>query len=770
MKEISKNAIIGAGNTPALRELSVVVISHIIFGVLGILASRAVILGSLMPFGLSLVAGCPLEFLPSVAIGAFLSYFIPAVGEGGFRYIAALLAITAIRLMLSSFKKLSENGAFLGLISIAANLITGAVALGGVPIDAIYLLSEAVICAGTAYLINKVGTGIKQKGAGLTAQELGSLLILISILLLALQDITLYGVSLGRALGVLLLLTAAKYGGLLSGSVSGIAVYFCTALGSDFASFCGIYAVAGLLAGIFSALSKYAQAAAVGAAGLIGLALLGFQEGSGIFITEILVGIILFLAIPRGAGIILGKLFTCYPKITVANNVGKALTIRLESASCALRDVSDTVEQVSRELQKINSPDFGTVLSGIEQEACSGCKLRIHCWETKKDSTMASILSLINTVKQNDSTEDKPADDLSGRCLRFSQLKDVVTRRYTDYTSLLSAENRIEEVRQVVSDQFEGISNMLSELAEDFKCDQNFDNSMALTAVSALKNIGICAEECSARVDKYGRTSLEIKLKRDNDTVLNKLQIMRMLSLSCERDFDVPSITHSLGDTFISLNEHAALRVDIGVHQETAAGSSMCGDAYNYFLDGKGHFIMILSDGMGTGGRAAVDGAMASGLMARLLKAGFGYNCSLRILNSSMLFKSTDESLSTVDIASIDLFSGEALLYKAGAAPTVVRRGGKCGRAESTSLPVGILREIGFDRAGIRLRSGDILLLLSDGATTDGTDWIRAELEAWREGNAQELAEHITRCARRRCSSPARDDITVMAAILEKAV
>ena len=95
---------------------------------------------------------------------------------------------------------------------------------------------------------------------------------------------------------------------------------------------------------------------------------------------------------------------------------------------------------------------------------------------------------------------------------------------------------------------------------------------------------------------------------------------------------------------------------------------------------------------------------------------------------------------------------------------------GYYGADENIDGFVGILREIGFDRAGIRLRTGDILLLLSDGATTDGTDWIRAELEAWREGNAQELAEHITRCARRRCSSPERDDITVMAAILEKAV
>lgn len=769
MKELSKKSV--SANSTLGKEIISAALFHIAAALLGFISARAVILESLMPFGLSLAAGCAAEYIPSVAIGAFVGYFLPAIGAGAFRYIAALLAIVAIRLMLSSFKRISDSGLFLSIISVAANLITGAVTLSSAPIGALNFISEAVICAGSTYLINKVFRALTHRSAGLTSDELGSLLIILSIILIGLDKLTLYGVSLGRITGVLLLLTSAKYGGTLSGAVSGIAVYFCTALGGNFTAAGGVYAVAGMLAGIFSSLGKYAQVAAVGASGIIGLSLMRFQDGSGAFLAEIIIGSILFLTIPRSAGIVLGKMFSCYPKITVANNVGKALTLRLEVAAGALRDVSETVEQVSRELQKINSPDFSSVLSYIEQDACAGCKLRIHCWETKKDSTMAAVLAMVNAVKQSGySPEAAAPEDFSGRCLRLRRLGEAVSRRYSDYASRLAAENRIEEVRQVVSDQFEGVSNMLSELAVDFRQDANFDNAMALTAVSALKNIGICAEECSARVDKYGRTTVEIKLRRDCDTVLNKLQIMKILSLCCERDFDIPSITRAGGDTFISVNEHAAYSVDIGVNQEIARGGAMCGDAYNYFLDGKGHFIMILSDGMGTGGRAAVDGAMASGLMSRLLKAGFGYNCSLKILNSSMLFKSTDESLSTVDIASIDLFTGEALLYKAGAAPTVVRRNGRCGKAESTSLPVGILHDIGFDRAGIRLHANDILLLLSDGATQDGTDWIRAELEAWREGSAQDLAEHIAKCARRRFSGTHEDDITVMAAILQKAV
>jgi stage II sporulation protein E len=173
---------------------------------------------------------------------------------------------------------------------------------------------------------------------------------------------------------------------------------------------------------------------------------------------------------------------------------------------------------------------------------------------------------------------------------------------------------------------------------------------------------------------------------------------------------------------------------------------------------------------MGTGGRAAVDGAMASGLMCRLLKAGFGFDCSLKILNSSMLFKSTDESLATVDIASIDLYNGQVELYKAGAAPTVIRRSGKTGKAESTSLPAGILRDVRFDKATVKCREGDIVVMMSDGAAFEGCDWIRAELEKWQGGTAQELSERLCEGAHRRRSDNHEDDITVITAVLKKSV
>ncbi len=755
----------------SFKELTLGALWHIVVGLGGIAASRAVVFERLMPFGLSFLAGSSLTFTPAAAIGVFLGYFFPAVSNNGFGYIAALFGIVAIKLLLGNYKKLVDNPVFLTAIALVSNLLTAVISLRSLETTVIDVITESVLCAMGTFFMAKSFALISRFQSGLLPDELTTLLISLSVLILGFNNLQFNEISLGRILGVLLILTSAKYGGIISGAVSGIAVALTVTLSNVSGNIGIAFAFAGLMAGIFASLGKYAQVIVLVIFSFIGAVTVRDTMLVSRTVIEAALGSALFLTLPRKAGIVLGKVFSSSPKISVPSGFKKSLTMRLELASRALRDVSETVEQVSSELAKINSPDFNTVISYIERDACAGCKLRVHCWENKKSDTLNAILEMTKAIKQGETSPENAAPpEFKGRCMRVSQIANVTYKRYSDYASHIAAENRIDEVRSVVSDQFDGISDMLYDLSRDFNNDEKFDNSAAENAAAALKNLDIRVSEACSRIDKFGRMTLEFKLLKTPDLVINKLQVMKMLSIVCERDFDVPTVREIGGDVYIVLNEHAAISVDIGVEQITASGSNMCGDAYKYFLDGKGHFIMILSDGMGTGGRAAVDGAMASGLMARLLKAGFGYDCSLKILNSSMLFKSTDESLATVDIVSIDLFTGQTELYKAGAAPTIIRRSGKTGKAQSTSLPAGILRDIGFDRAIIKCKVGDIIVLMSDGATGNGTDWIRAEIEAWTDGSAQNLAEKLCESAKRRRNDNHEDDITVMTAILNKSV
>lgn len=769
MKDIVK--ISGGTEKYNQRELIAAGAFHALAAAAGFISARATVADKLLPFGLSLSAGASLTYTPATAIGVFLGYFMPALDTGGFRYIAAMFAIIAIKLLLSGYKRLAENPVFLSLICLLASFLTSAVTLSGLNYNFLNILSESLLAAGGTFFTCRCIRALPKAVGGLTADELVSLFASLSIILTGINGFDFNGISLGHIIGVALILTAAKYGGTLSGAVCGTTVALSLTLSGTPGEIAVIYAFIGLIAGVFASFGKYLQVAIPLIFSLTGSITSGNPILIAATVIETALGSALFLALPRRIAVHISRLFSAYPKLVTSDGFKKSLTMRLDIAASALCDVSETVEQVSAELSKINSPDFGAVITAIEQDACSGCKLRIHCWESRRDSTVEAILGMTKAVKEGSRCPENGApEEFRGRCLRVSQVANAAYKRYSDYTSRIAAENRIDEVRSVVSDQFDGISYMLTELANDIESDGKFDNSTAEKAASALKNLGITADESTCKIDKFGRMSLELRIKKQPDSVINKLQIMKLLSLVCERDFDAPTINTTGESIFITLSEHAAIRVDVGVEQKCASESAMCGDSYRYFFDGRGHFIMILSDGMGTGGRAAVDGAMASGLMSRLIKAGFGYDCSLRILNSSMLFKSTDESLATVDIASIDLFTGQVELYKAGAAPTMIRRSGRTGKAESTSLPAGILREISFDKAIVKCKIGDIVVLMSDGATVEGTDWIKEELENWSDGTAEELAERICEGAKRRRSDNHRDDITVMTAVLKKSV
>ena len=744
---------------------------HISAAAVGFIMSRGAVLGNLLPFGISFIAGCSLTYTPAAATGVFLGYFIPAIGSGGFKYIAAAFAVVAVKLLLGGLKRLSSNPIFLSAMAFLASFLTSAVTLSGLNFNFLSVLCESLFSAMGAFFVCRCFNSFKNAAAGLRADELASLSVLIGMALTGINGFTFNGISLGHILGIAVILTAAKYGGILSGSVSGITVSFAMCLSGVSGEIAVVYAFTGLMAGVFSSFGKYVQTAVPLVFSLAGSVMSGSPVLIAQTVIEAALGSALFLAVPRRAGIRLGKLFSAYPRLSTPDGVKRSLSMRLDIAAGALCDVSDTVEQVAAELSKINSPDFGSVITAVEQDACAGCKLRLHCWESKRDDTLKAVLEMTNAVKSGErSPENAAPEEFKGRCLRVARVANAAYKRYSDYASRIAAENRIDEVRGVVSDQFDGISAMLSELSRELEKDDRFDNSAAEKAAAALKNLDIRVEECSSKTDKYGRRTIEMRVKKDPSLIINKLQVMKMVSVVCERDFDIPSVSENGGEIFIVLNEHAALRVDVGVEQKCASDSAMCGDAYKYFFDGRGHFIMILSDGMGTGGRAAVDGAMASGLMCRLIKAGFGYDCSLRILNSSMLFKSTDESLATVDIASIDLFTGRVELYKAGAAPTLVRRSGRTGKAESTSLPAGILREVSFDKAVVRCKENDIVVLMSDGAVSEGTEWIKDEIEGFEGGTAEQLSERICEGAKRRRTDGHEDDITVMAAVIKRAV
>ena len=748
-------------------DLRIAVIYHFLCAAAGFITCKAVVFDYYIPFGISFAAGCSPAYLPSAAVGIFIGYFLPGISVSGLRYVAAFFAVIAVRFVISFNKKLNTNPLFAAFLSAVSLSVTSAVSFAGVSADVVRLTLEVLLSAAAAIVISRFFAFLPHIYKGLTHEELGCLLTVISIVLAGLYGVSVFGITLSGIAFTALILTAGKYGGMLSSTVSSIAAGILLFFAGRPADICLVCTAAAFISGLVISFGKYIQLCTFFTCVTVSALILSPDAVTAAFITETLIGCILFAVLPKNAGIRLGKIFTCFPEISVNNDVSRAAVMRLSEAAAGIRDVKSTVDEVAARLEDINTPGFSGVLSRIKESACLDCRLQERCWQTDKDATLDGIFKMIKQIRNSMplSSETMP-EPLKGRCIRSERFCECFKERYLSFTSLKEENDRIGQIRKAIGDQFCGIAAMLKELSDELSDGVNFDNSAALTAVCSLKNIGIIADECSAPVDRYGRMKLNLRLQKPNEAVLNRRDIMRALSLSCERNFAPPVIKKASGETFISISERPRLKIDVGVCQKSARQGEMCGDAYSYFSDGSGHFIIILSDGMGTGSRAAVDSAMASGLMNKLIKSGFGFDCALKILNSSMLFKSADESLATMDIAEIDLFSGQTNLFKAGAAPTLIRRSGHAGKAVSKSMPIGILSDVAFDKACVKLSSGDVLVLASDGATFDGPEWMKAEIEGAKALSAQELADRLcTMAANRRADSHA-DDITVIAATI----
>ena len=188
----------------------------------------------------------------------------------------------------------------------------------------------------------------------------------------------------------------------------------------------------------------------------------------------------------------------------------------------------------------------------------------------------------------------------------------------------------------------------------------------------------------------------------------------------------------------------------------------MSGDVAEQFCDAFGNARMILCDGMGTGRAAAVDGAMAARLTGQLLRAGFGSGSAARLVNVALSLKSQEESCTALDLLSVDLFSGQAEMFKAGAAPSFLVQGGQVRLAEGASLPIGVTENVSSRVQRFVMQPGDVAVMVSDGVLADGTEWVVQQLELCAKAGStpQQIAQSLVEGAARRQHAARPDDVT----------
>ncbi len=177
----------------------------------------------------------------------------------------------------------------------------------------------------------------------------------------------------------------------------------------------------------------------------------------------------------------------------------------------------------------------------------------------------------------------------------------------------------------------------------------------------------------------------------------------------------------------------------------SASREGQNGDRCFWFAGVECKYYILLCDGMGTGREAARDGKIAGNMLKKLLCAGYPPEYALRSINSFCALQGRAGAV-TVDLAELRLDTGRATLYKWGAAPSWLIHRGDPMKIGTAAPPPGLSVTEGRETVErLSLRSGEMLVLLSDGA--GGEESLRLSLEG-RSEPPGEMAARILECSR----------------------
>jgi len=752
-------------------------------GFAGFIGGRALLFGAFTPFGPAYFLTVLHDF-PAGALAAGAGVLLGAAVAGGWLQALEALLIMLLLTWLLPLLRLNDRKqsweAALCLLGVAAavRLVTARIFEPTVyrytlVLADSFLAALAIPLFGQAisFLREAIYPGQPDRSGPIWAVAAASVLVL------GLASLPAGAVSPLR-IGVNLTVMAAAYlGGGAAGAGAGVAggVLLDLARGLIPANI-GLYAFCGFLSGCFRRLGRIGIGLGYVAAFLLCTVYLENMDSSRVLTETLLAGTVL-LFIPERC---FGQVRRLFPGAFTAATAGrKRQELLQETVSTKLRELGHVFHELSGAFSQVSgtaSPpgqDWTEMMDAVTNRVCKTCGVSKTCWERDFYNSYQMVMGLIKTAEEHGCIpEDRMGEDAGRRCIRLPEMVGAINHLAELYRLDGYWRRKIGETREVVSGQLAGIAQIIKALAAEVKMDFNFQTDAEASVRSELDRLGTGFRD--AEIVSLEKENTEIILTRAAcqgsevcrtviAPALSRLlgQNLTVQKINCTRN-----IWHT--DCRFRLCTDQIFRVEVGVCRTGKDGGSISGDSYSVrrFQDGK--LFLMLSDGMGSGDRAAMESNATIALLEQLLSAGFERDLAVRTVNSILVLRSPEEIFATVDIAVIDQRQGTAEFVKIGAAASYLKCGDSVNVIEASSLPIGILQDIDVSTIRCDLTAGDVIVLATDGVTDAGNsqsgsgDWLAAFLRETDVDNPQILAEAILLQAKNIGQGKLADDMAVI--------
>ena len=738
----------------------------------GLLIARAAPLPGVAPFGLAFLAMERKFSVQSLVSLAMVAIGYLTLGNWHMvRYIGACLAFEAFLFILDRKEELSLKSAALTaatvtvLFDIGSMLWTG-FSLGGVLLTLIDLglVSLGILVFDKCRSLLS-GRNIITRIPG--TEEKLSLCIMAGIALLSFQSITIIPhFAVVNVLGLLLLGMIAVSGGVLTGTVAGLAIGFLLGIGGDLFSCLAIFGVCGLTCGLCARFGKYGAAVGLTLAGML-LSAYGLGSGeSAVRFYEVPAAAALLAVMPAGVFQAIRR-FTDFDAMAVeANNPYKEhVQTKLALAAASFQTLSDTFVQLSDKQNQVDMQDIAALFDTAADRVCRTCTRVGECWHRDFNATYKTMFKFLEIMERKGVLNEADVDPyFAGHCLRLEGLVKEVNRLFEIYKINQVWKSKLCENRELVGEQFSGVAQILEKISSELDREAAFDNLAAEEIRCRLEAKEIQVRSVQVVQALEGKRAVQVCIRKNGPEV-NEAAIPPVLKSVLGASFTPSHLPVADGRNGVTLQFHESPDLRIAAGFACTGKSDECGDAHMVNVLRGGKFIATLSDGMGTGHRASRESNAIVGLLEDFMDAGFDKTVAVKLINSIMVMKSANEAFATVDMCMIDLYTGEAEFIKNGAEPSYIKRKDGTETIRAASLPVGVISGVEIETFAHKLGCGDTVVMVSDGLEIrDGHEgWIRQTIDrAAPDIPVQELADQIMEKSVTLKGGEADDDMTVI--------
>lgn len=328
---------------------------------------------------------------------------------------------------------------------------------------------------------------------------------------------------------------------------------------------------------------------------------------------------------------------------------------------------------------------------------------------------------------------------------------------------------RMEENREAVSLQLLEMAHIMGDTAEhvwDLHTDEKTEELLRkrLRSMGLQVHAVLVYEPESKKEEVY----LTLSTKRRQCVAVKDVAVAvsRILNKPMMPARDSRSFVGSEKITILFL-ERTNFEVLYGVKKAVKNKERISGDNFSVYTRKEGQLLASLSDGMGSGMTAYRESERVIDLLEQFLEAGFSKETAVRMINSALLIHSDSQSFSTIDMCSINLYSGVCEFLKVGASTTFIRREHLVETISSASLPAGVFHQLDLESVNKKLYDGDLVIMVTDGVLDalpagQQESLMKQMIMDCPSGSPQEMAEQLLEQALNYEKKQPSDDMTIL--------